>query len=282
MNIGLLNRGRVMAFERWRGFIRAWRDYPLPDGTRIGERYKIESLLGQGSYGLTYRCWDVRDGALLAVKQSRPSKKAVGREMLHKESNILRAMDHPNIPACRDFLEYKGSSWLVADYIEGNTLEELIFDGGIVYGERECLATTLKLMELVAHVHSRGYVHLDLRIPNVILTGGKMYLIDFGLARRIGEEETVLGDRKPKTGEMPGRMPPVIASDLYDVGQLMLFMLYSGYRPEPGVEERNWREELSLSPGMLQLLSRLLGGQEPYSDTALFVREAEVLYKSLR
>ncbi|MNO01811.1 hypothetical protein D3C81_2220550 [compost metagenome] len=62
----------------------------------------------------------------------------------------------------------------------------------------------------------------------------------------------------------------------------MLFMLYSGYRPEPGVEERNWREELKLSPGMLQLLSRLLGGQEPYSDTALFVREAEALYKSLR
>jgi serine/threonine-protein kinase len=77
-------------------------------------------------------------------------------------------------------------------------------------------------------------------------------------------------------------MPPVIASDLYDIGQFMLFMLYSGYRPQPGEAERNWREELSLSPGMLQLLSRLLGEREPYLDTAMFVCEAEVLHESLR
>ncbi|MBT2287652.1 protein kinase [Paenibacillus albidus] len=271
-----------MAFERWRGFVRAWRDYPLPEGALIGERYQIKSLLGEGSYGLTYRCCDSRDGALLAVKQSRPSKKAVGRAMLGKESNILRTMNHPNIPACRDFLEYKGSNWLVTDYIEGNTLEDLIFDAHIVYGERECLATTLRLMELVAHVHSRGYVHLDLRIPNVILQNEELYLIDFGLARRIGEVDTLLAGRKPQAEEMPKRMPPVIASDLYDIGQLMLFMLYSGYRPEAEGTERSWREELNLSPGMLHILSRLLGEEATYPDTALFVREAEVLYESLR
>ncbi|MNC41652.1 Serine/threonine-protein kinase PknJ [compost metagenome] len=202
--------------------------------------------------------------------------------MLDKEGNILRAMNHPHIPACRDYFEYKGSNWLVTDYIEGKTLEDLIFDGHIVYGERECVATTLRLMELVAHVHSRGYVHLDLRIPNVILQEEEMYLIDFGLARRIGEEEDRLEKRKPKVEELPKRMPPVIASDLYDVGQLMLFMLYSGYRPEPAGEERSWREELNLSPGMLHLLSRLLGEQETYQDTSAFVREAEALHESLR
>ncbi|QQZ59033.1 protein kinase [Paenibacillus sonchi] len=194
-----------MAFEWWRGFVRAWRDYPLPEGTGIGERYKIEALLGQGSYGLTYRCWDTKDGAFVAVKQSRPSKKAVGRVLLIKEGDVLRSMDHPNIPKCRDYFEYKGSNWLVTDYIEGKTLEDLIFDEHIVYGERKCLATTLKLMELVAHVHARGYVHLDLRIPNVILKGEEMYLIDFGLARRIGENETVFDERKPATGSSRNR-----------------------------------------------------------------------------
>lgn len=270
-----------MAFERWRGFVRAWQDYPHPEGARIGKWYTIESLLGEGSYGLTYRCCDSRDGALLAVKQSRPSKKAVGRAMLAKERNTLQAMDHPHIPKCRGYFEYKGSNWLVTDYIEGKTLEDLIFDGHIVYGERECLATTLRLMELLAHVHSRGYVHLDLRIPNVILQNEEIYLIDFGLARRIGEVETVLERRKLKVEEIPKRMPPVMASDLYDIGQLMLFMLYSGYRPDPGGEERSWREELDLSPGMLRIVSRLLGEQEAYPDTAFFVREAEALHESL-
>lgn len=271
-----------MALERWRRFLRAWQDYPLREGARIGTRYTVESLLGEGSYGLTYRCRDSRNGAFLAIKQSRPSKKTLGRAMLRKECDILRSMNHPNIPACHDYFEYKGSNWLVTDYIEGKTLEDVIFDEHIVYGERECLATTLRLMELVAHVHLRGYVHLDLRIPNVILQNEDLYLIDFGLARRIGDVEMVPEQRKLKTEEVPKRMPPVIASDLCDIGQLMLFMLYSSYRPEPGKEERSWREELDLSSEMLHILSRLLGEQEPYSDTAVFVREAEVLYERLR
>lgn len=270
-----------MAFERWRGFIRAWRDYPFPEGAVIGGHYTIEALLGEGSYGLTYLCYDSRNGALFAIKQSRPSKKAVGRALLAREGAILQAMDHPNILKYRDYFKYKGSNWLVTDYIAGKTLEDLIFDEQIVYGERECLATTLKLMDRVAHVHSRGYVHLDLRIPNVILQNEDLYLIDFGLAAQIGEADTVPWLLKPREKELPERRPPVIASDLYDVGQLMLFMLYSGYVPVRGGEERSWREELELSPGMLQILSRLLGEQETYPDTAGFMREAGELYKSL-
>ncbi|MBW4085428.1 protein kinase [Paenibacillus sp. S150] len=271
-----------MAFERWRGFVRAWQDYPLPEGTLVGERYRIEALLGEGSYGLTYRCYDSREGALLAVKQSRPSKKAAGRAMLGREREVLRSLNHPDIPECRDYFECRGSSWLATDYIEGKTLEDLIFDGHIVYGERECLATALRLMEPVAHVHSRGYVHLDLRIPNVILRDENLYLIDFGLARRTGESDHVFEGRKQRAEAAPERMPPVIASDLYDIGQLMLFMLYSGYRPDREAAERSWREELDLSPGMLHILSRLLGEQETYADSAVFVREAGALHESLR
>lgn len=274
-----------MAFERWRGFLRAWRDYPFPEGAVIGGRYQIEALLGEGSYGLTYLCRDTGEGNLLALKQSRPSKKKLGRAMLIREHKILQVMDHPRIPGCRDFFVYKGADWLATDYIQGKTLEDLIFEEDVIYGERECLAVTLKLMALVAHVHACGYVHLDLRIPNVILDKEGLYLIDFGLARRIGEADPVLErQRNLKPEELPERMqlPPVITSDLYDVGQLMLFMLYSGYRPERNSEERSWREELTLSPGMMHILCRLLGEQEAYPDTAGFVREAEELYRILR
>ncbi len=273
---------KAMAFERWRGFVRAWQDYPLREGAWIGKRYQVESLLGEGSYGLTYRCFDAKEETLVAVKQSRPSKKAAGRALLGKESNILRALNHSNIPVCRDYFEYKDLNWLVSDYIEGKTLEDKIFAEHMVYGERECLDTTLKLMELVSYVHSRGFVHLDLRIPNVILRDAELYLIDFGLARQIGEIESTDAGHEPKSEEMPVRMPPVIVSDLYYVGQLMLFMLYSAYQPEPGGAERSWREELDLSHEMLHILTRLHGEQEAYEDTASFVREAEQFYRSLQ
>ncbi|WP_042201155.1 serine/threonine protein kinase [Paenibacillus camerounensis] len=272
-----------MALERLRGFIRAWQDYPLHSGVLIGERYEIHRLLGEGSYGLTYCCRDITDGKLYALKQSRPSKKTAGRMLLEKEYTILRSMEHPNIPRCRDYLEYKGSNWLVSDYITGKTLEDLIFDDQLIYGERESLAVILKLAELVAHVHSRGYVHLDLRIPNVILQEDALYLIDFGLASRIGEERTAVAQLSLlDPALLPEQLPPVAASDLHDMGRLMLFMLYSAYEPVRGEEERSWREELKLSPEMRQLLSRLLGEQaEPYPDIETFAREAAALYKSL-
>ncbi|MDF9841836.1 MULTISPECIES: protein kinase [unclassified Paenibacillus] len=268
--------------ERLRGFIKAWQDYPLPEGKLIGGRYVIQHLLGEGSYGLTYCCRDTAEGELYALKQSRPSKKDAGRMLLEKEYRILQSMDHPRIPACRDYLEFKGSNWLASDYITGKTLEDLIFDDKRIYGERESLAVILKLAELVMHVHSRGYVHLDLRIPNVILREDDLYLIDFGLAKRIGEQEDSSGPDALQTVVLPERMPPVISSDLYDMGQLMLFMLYSAYEPERGKQERSWREELKVSPDMLVLLNRLLGEHaEPYADTADFIRDAEAIHQSL-
>lgn len=272
-----------MALERLRGMIRAWRDYPLPEGTWVGGRYKIEALLGEGSYGITYRCLDSRTGGTVALKQSRPSKSEMGRALLEQERDVLQAMDHPRIPKCRDYLVYKGRNWLVTDYIEGLTLEELIFGQNVVYGERECLSMTLRLMELVGHVHARGYVHLDLRIPNVIMQGEEMYLIDFGLARRIGEPEQVAVPerRENRPSVQPKRMPPVITSDLYDIGQFMLFMLYSGYEPDPDGMEQGWREELDISPAMLHILERLLGEDNPYSSTVVFIREAEALHENL-
>ncbi|AIQ46229.1 hypothetical protein R70723_10305 [Paenibacillus sp. FSL R7-0273] len=271
-----------MAFEWLNGFVRAWKDYPLHEGSRIGGRYTIECLIGEGSYGLTYRCSDIENGRVYALKQSRPSKKTAGRVLLEKEYTILRSMEHPNIPRCRDYLEYKGSNWLVSDYITGKTLEDLIFDDQLIYGERESLAVIMKLAELVAHVHSRGYVHLDLRIPNVILQEDALYLIDFGLASRIGEERTAEAQVRLDPALLPEQLPPVVASDLHDMGRLMLFMLYSAYEPVRGEEERSWREELKLSPEMRLLLSRLLGEQaEPYPDIEAFAREAAALYEKL-
>lgn len=97
-----------MAFEWLNGFVRAWKDYPLHEGSRIGGRYTIECLIGEGSYGLTYRCSDIENGRVYALKQSRPSKKTAGRVLLEKEYTILRSMEHPNIPGA-------GTIWSIKD-----------------------------------------------------------------------------------------------------------------------------------------------------------------------
>ncbi|BCG60142.1 serine/threonine protein kinase [Paenibacillus sp. URB8-2] len=263
-------------FASLRAFLSAWRDYPREEGELIGKRYKVLSRIGMGSYGLAYRCLDTLENRQVALKQAKPSKGNVGKKMLMRERDILRQLDHPYIPAFRDFFEEAGSAWLVNDYVEGLTLEQLIFEQGRIFWEQDTLRFALNLMKRVNHVHERGYVHLDLRIPNVIIRGEDIYLIDFGLARRIGDERSSC-DGEPELDKdgLPRRMPAAIASDLHDIGHLMLFMLYSGYTPIPGSEERSWSEELELTPGMRRILLRLLEESNRYTESCEFIREIE-------
>ncbi|WP_025688130.1 serine/threonine protein kinase [Paenibacillus zanthoxyli] len=261
---------------RLRAFISAWRDYPREQGELIGQRYEVLSRIGMGSYGLAYRCLDKRERRQVAVKQAKPSKRDAGKQMLKRERDILKQLDHPYIPACRDYSEENGSAWLVTDYVEGYTLEQLIFEQGCIFREQDTLRFVLSLMERVNHVHERGFVHLDLRIPNIILRGNDIYLIDFGLARRIGDDPLCNnGEAERDKDGLPKRMPASIQSDLHDIGHLMLFMLYSGYTPTPGGAERSWSEELELTAGVRRILLRLLDEESnPYAETQEFIRDA--------
>lgn len=71
-------------------FLSAWRDYPAEINTVLGDRYVNLQLLGEGSYGMTYKCLDQKSGAVVALKQSRPSKGEYAEHLLRREKNILR------------------------------------------------------------------------------------------------------------------------------------------------------------------------------------------------
>jgi serine/threonine protein kinase len=256
----------------------AWRDYPAQTGTVIGERYCVNQVLGVGSYGIAYLCRDELDGGEVVVKLAKPSKKSTAKLLLEREKEVLSRLDHPYIQRLRDYGESKEGSWIVTDYVAGKTMEDLIFEDNRVIGERECLRWTLLLMDRMTHVHEQGFVHLDLRIPNVIVQDEEVVVIDFGLARPIGGGQGLLWDDTAFKSVPPPRMRPYIQSDLFDIGHLMLYMLYSGYSPEQGVPERSWEEELSLSTAVRQILRRLLEEDAPYPDSASFVAD---LHKAL-
>lgn len=271
--------------RRWRAFADAWRDFPLRRGERIGTRYVVLEHIGTGSYGIAYRCRDRESERVVLVKQAKPSKGKIAVQLLERERDVLGRLSHPFIPALLDFLAAGDSHWLVTEYIEGLTLEELIFEKGMIYDERAVLEWTLKLMERLAYVHGCGYVHLDLRIPNVIVREEGLYLIDFGLARRIGDYPDKGNGGQP---DLPDRMPPEVSSDLYDMGHLMLFMLYSSFEPDsqtaaaPGIPDPDWRDELRLTPGMRCMLERLLGDGAPFVSAEDFISALHTGLDSLR
>lgn len=267
-------KDRIM-FAWLRNVYQSWIDYPKQPGDLLSERYRIFSLLGMGSYGLTYLCRDEHSGQEVAVKLPRPSKRAKAAQLLRREGDIMCRMDHPCIPKLLERVEHPNGMFLVMEYISGRTLEELIFEEERTFTERECIVYMLELMERVLHVHDRGYMHRDIRIPNVIHREGKPYLIDFGLALAVGERQEDIFAEAMLDKRAPERQDVAVYSDLYDVGHLMLFMLYSSYEPQPDQPPGSWQEELELSPPVRRVLERLFQLRPRYEHGRQFVLELE-------
>lgn len=268
-----------MRFFKFFGTFRAaWRDYRAEPNTLLGQRYLIKSLMGEGSYGLTYLGIDQTDGRLVAVKQARPSKGSLARQLLEREARILKSLDHPRIPAYKEMMTIGRQAYLVMSVLEGETLEDLIFEQGWRFSEADCARITLQLLELVRYIHQQRIVHLDLRIPNILMYEGELSMIDFGLARAVGEPPFPIPPvraypRKTAASLEASRLtsPAEPQSDLMDVGHFMLFLLYSTFETplsNMNAENQCWQEELALPPCLTEIIERLLQVREPYADAS--------------
>lgn len=261
--------GPVELRRSWQKLLGLWTDRPRRKGTKIAGRYTIHDLLGMGSYGLTYLCTDEQTGQDVALKESKPSKGKLAVRLLDREADVMNRMEHPAIPQLLDVFTYRARSYIVTEYILGETLEQCIFDQGRKYTEQECLELVRQLLDPIMHVHEQGFIHGDVRIPNVILRDGQVHLIDFGLARRMGEP--LLPELKRRMRELPEPEDELAApdQDLQDLGHFLLFMLYSAYEPEKSRKPASWQEELKLTPAVRKMLERLLGLRPGYEGDAL-------------
>jgi serine/threonine-protein kinase len=252
----------------------AWIDYPLQEGKLLHGHYCILQFLGMGSYGLTYLCQDIRTGTELVIKQAKPSKGQLGRDLLRRETEIMRQLHHPSIPSClTSFQEYK-QMYMIMEYVKGQTVEDLIFERGAKFAEKEALSLIRNLMQVVSYLHTQGFVHRDIRIPNVILQGERIHLIDFGLASRIGEP--ALQDYGTDEA-LQRRRATEVTSDLYAVGHFLLFMLYSTFESSEILEEsaKGWEEELELTSATKRMIRKLLQIDPTYNRTQDFIDELD-------
>ena len=242
----------------WRIFRKSYQyvaDRPFKKGTILQERYHILKLLGTGSYGMAYLCMDVETSEIVVVKQLRPSKRHKPYEttLFQNEINLLAQLSHPQIPRLRDAFTCGGQHLYAMSYIEGDNLDESIFYHKLTFNEHESLVLTLQLLELADHLHSREIYHLDLRIPNIMFKDGEPFLIDFGLARNAAMDS-------------PGKQLDMRRQDYYDLGDILLYLLYTTYTTKRK-KALPWTEELCLANETVQLLKRLLGLLPCYTST---------------
>jgi len=148
------------------------------------------ALLGDGRRCETWLAWCVRRWAPVAIKLPRPD--CINErtyQALSREANTVAPLMHPAIQRlleahCEDPLPY-----LVFEYVEGPTLADLLDEKGRL-APADVIRLGMQLACALHYIHGRGVVHCDLKPTNLALRDGRAVLIDFDIARRIGEGGT--------------------------------------------------------------------------------------------
>jgi Tol biopolymer transport system component len=174
----------------------------LAAGTRLGP-YEIQAALGAGGMGEVYRARDTRLSRTVAIKVL-PQVLASDpqfRERFEREARTVSALDHPHICALHDVGDYSGTSYLVMQYLEGDTLADRIAKSGAL-PVSEALALAVQVADALDVAHRRGIVHRDLKPGNVMLTRSGAKLLDFGLAKS-GQPAVVMPGTVAETHQRP-------------------------------------------------------------------------------
>lgn len=231
-------------------------DRPYSKGRVIHGTYEVLRMIGAGSYGIVYQCIDLRTNENLVIKQLRPSKRRTKREikLFENEISILDKLRNDYMPRLHESFQSEGNHFYVMTFIDGDDLDEQLFTKKKTFNEVESLIFIEQLLNLVDYLHERHIYHQDLRIPNILLKKNHPYLIDFGLA-----EQLVGVDSHEKVREMKQQ-------DYFDLGDILLFLLYSTYTPKNN-KALPWTEELSLTEETVFVLKKLLKIEKPYLNT---------------
>lgn len=203
-------------------------------GTLVGNRYRLDGLLGAGGCGQVYRATDRISGAPVAVKLLGTRAGADVRRM-RREVTALRLLRLPGVVNLLDDGVMPGGWFVVMEIVDGAP-----FPGARPREWSTLQPVVLSLLETLRRVHALGVVHRDLKPANVLVTAaGRPVVLDFGLAsgRAVGSlvqgERPVLGTPAYCSPEQALGEPAGPLSDLYSLG-VMLYEALSGLAPHRG------------------------------------------------
>ena len=157
----------------------------IETGTLLG-RYEVVARIGGGGMGEVYRARDTRLARDVAVKVLLRAFSADTDRLrrFEQEAQAAGALNHPNVLAIYDVGTHEGSTYVVSELLEGETLRERLEAGAVT--PRKAIEYALQLARGLAAAHAKGIVHRDLKPENVFVTSdGRVKILDFGLAKLV-------------------------------------------------------------------------------------------------
>lgn len=246
--------------------------YHLMPGTILGEHFIVGPVIGEGGFGITYRCYDQMLGVIVAIKEFYPAgmvtraagekeiRLLFGRQAARYRAHLKRFMTEAqsiarfgnakDIVNVYDYFEDNGTAYIVMEYLEGMLLKKYLEEVGKV-DSASAVRITLSLAGAVKKIHAEGIVHRDISPDNIFISkDASIKLFDFGSAYFMEDTGDIKVDIIVKEGysapELYGKSGNQgYVSDIYSIGAI-LYQLLTGIKP-PAASKRELQDEL-LSP----------------------------------
>jgi serine/threonine protein kinase/Tol biopolymer transport system component len=229
-------------------------------GTTIAH-YEVLEKLGEGGMGVVYKARDTKLDRFVALKFLPPQSTASAPDSVRflQEARAAASLNHPNVCSVIDIQENGGQTFIVMEFVNGQTLRELM--GGRPAGSTGSLHATgvsearataipvkraidigIQIADGLAAAHEKGIVHRDIKPENIMVRkDGIVQIMDFGLAKlrgisRLTKEGSTVGTAGYMSPEQVQGQEADHRSDIFSLG-VVLYELFIGELPFKGVHE---------------------------------------------
>ncbi|MGV8124696.1 MAG: serine/threonine protein kinase [Candidatus Xenobiia bacterium LiM19] len=252
----------------------------LSKGTLLHNMYRIEEVRGKGASGFVYRaiesanpdrCWAVKE-IISVTPGSDEDQHAL--QQFERECIILKTLSHPSLPRLIDTFSENNRHYLVMDFVDGESLQEILNARNTPFGFEEVGQWFLKLLGILEYLHSQNppVVFRDLKPSNIMLTrGGRIKLIDFGIARHFCpskmKDTFVMGTPGFSAPEQYGKHQTDPRSDVYSLAATVFYLLS---HEDPEQFAFKFPPVIRYNPAVPQWFSKLLSNSLRYDPENRF------------